>query len=392
MAAGMTSNRRRGGPRRLSRGPRHHFFGYYGFNPWDAAGQHHLALETDFHERPPAPTDIAAVGLIGAADGRFHAVSRTSAFNLQQGSMLHWIDAGRGPELTHNDWDGDEVVSRAVSPSSGSARILGRAIAAVSPIEPVALGLDYGRMYHCRTVVGYANHRAPSPEVPAPVDDGLFRIDLRTGEARLIVSIAEVADAAGVSLERGELAWFNHVLFSSDGRRALFFCRHRRGEGRRTSLWTVAADGSGLDCQLPFGTWISHFAWLDERTLLASCDALGGQRQFVRFTDGERDLRPYAPGRLPEDGHPALSPDGACLVCDTYPHGTDHGADLFAYWPQRDVVQRLFRARSDPRFRGDIRCDLHPRWHPSGRWITFDSVHEDERQLYLLEVPPAPDA
>ena len=40
----------------------------------------------------------------------------------------------------------------------------------------------------------------------------------------------------------------------------------------------------------------------------------------------------------------------------------------------------------DPQFVGDIRCDLHPRWRPDGRAVTFDSVHEGSRQVYIAEV------
>ncbi len=47
----------------LSIGPKHHFFSYYGINPWDPI-HHHLALETDFHERCPDVGDIAQVGPI----------------------------------------------------------------------------------------------------------------------------------------------------------------------------------------------------------------------------------------------------------------------------------------------------------------------------------------
>lgn len=83
-------------PRRLTHGPAHHFFGYYGINAWDRGGRFHLALETDFHRRPPTPADRARVGLVDAAGGAFESLAETAAFNLQQGSMLHWIDAGRG--------------------------------------------------------------------------------------------------------------------------------------------------------------------------------------------------------------------------------------------------------------------------------------------------------
>ena len=80
----------------FSNGPKHHFFGYYGINPWDQDFRYHLALETDFHRHVPTSTDIAKVGLVEKDSGDFTSVASTSAFNLQQGRMMHWIDVGFG--------------------------------------------------------------------------------------------------------------------------------------------------------------------------------------------------------------------------------------------------------------------------------------------------------
>jgi len=68
----------------LSPGPKNHFFGYYGINPWDKTIKYHLVLETDFHERRPAVGDYATVGLIDRQTHVFKPYAKTSAFNLQQ--------------------------------------------------------------------------------------------------------------------------------------------------------------------------------------------------------------------------------------------------------------------------------------------------------------------
>ena len=111
---------------RLSTSPKHHFFGYYGINPWDSTARYHLALETDFHTHRPLPEDIATVGLIHRETHEFIPYAKTAAFNLQQGSMLHWIngsetgehDAAR-EEFTFNDWEDGTLVSRALNPRDG---------------------------------------------------------------------------------------------------------------------------------------------------------------------------------------------------------------------------------------------------------------------------------
>lgn len=99
---------------RLSSPPNHHFFGYYGIVPWDTQNQNHLALETETHTKRPLPSDTAKVGLINRETNIFTPYALTSAYNLQQGSMLHWI----GEEFTYNDWEDGKLVSRALNPTT----------------------------------------------------------------------------------------------------------------------------------------------------------------------------------------------------------------------------------------------------------------------------------
>jgi hypothetical protein len=43
-----------------------------------------------------------------------------------------------------------------------------------------------------------------------------------------------------------------------------------------------------------------------------------------------------------------------------------------------------------PAYRGDWRCDLHPRWSRDSRRICIDSTHDGVRQVYVIElnIPP----
>ena len=152
---------------RMSSGPKNHFFGYYGINPWDRTGQLHLALETDFHEHRPIVGDTATVGTVDRRTGEFNPVGSTSAFNLQQGAMLHWIGGGADEEITYNAWEDGRVVARAYHPVTSATRTIGSAIASVSPDRRTAMGLDFARMAHCRPVVGYANDMEPAQIDPS---------------------------------------------------------------------------------------------------------------------------------------------------------------------------------------------------------------------------------
>ena len=369
----------------LSSGPKHHFFGYYGINPWDSSLRYHLSLETDFHNRRPVVGDSAAVGLIERQTHVFTPYAKTSAFNFQQGSMMHWIDVGFGEEFTFNDWEDDKLVSRVINPKTGKMRTIQGAIAATSPTEPVAIGLNYARMAHCRPVVGYANNADPTNLQANPKDDGLFLLNLKSGKSQLILSIADVIQASRREEVQEKPAWFNHVLFNTDGTRILFFCRVKRQSSWYSSLWTVNPDGANLECQIPFGYWISHFAWRNPKRILISCDLLG-KKQFFEFTDGQGDFKPFGEGVLPSDGHACFSPDGDWVLCDAYLRKPERLSELMLYNVNRNTRISLGRFHSEEQFTGDIRCDLHPRWSPDGNTISFDSVHETSRQIYIVDV------
>ena len=377
----------------MSTSPKHHFFGYYGINPWDTTTKYHLALETDFQTHRPLPEDVATVGLIHRDTHEFISHAKISAFNLQQGSMMHWINEDEwdtpnaaGAEFTFNDWEDRTLVSRAMNPITGTVRTIQGAIAAVSPTAPLAIGLNYGRMAHCRAVVGYATHTKSTDVEAQPEDDGLYQLNLKDGNSKLVLSIADVIRASGDEETVGKRTWFNHVLFNTDGTRLLFFCRVRQETGFYTSLWTANPDGSDLEMQIPFGYRVSHFDWRTPTRVLVSSDILG-EMGFVEFTDGLRDFTPLGRGVLPSDGHASFSPDREWLLCDTYPRGTERLAQLMVYNIAENRKIVLGEFHHEEQFVGDIRCDLHPRWAPDGKTITFDSVHEGSRQIYLVELP-----
>jgi len=372
---------------RLTNGPKHHFFGYYDISPWNLAQTHHLILETDFHERAVEQDDQATVALVETATGEVKPISQTKAFNLQQGAMLHWIDVGFGEEITHNDWEGGRLVSRAINPETGARRTINGAIAGISPTEPIAIGLNFARMRYCRKVVGYANDQYQTETlIPRPTDDGLFLLNLQSGESRLLVSISDVADILAVPELINQPHWFNHVLFNPDGSRLMFFCLIAKpGEFRLSSLWTVNPDGSELECQISFDHKVSHYAWQDPEHIIIATDALGDM-QFTRVVDRQKSITPFGNGLFPNDGHFGFSPDYRRIVCDTYPFNPERLARLFLYDVAGKTMTTLGEFQHPAHITGVWRCDLHPRWSPDGKMVSFDSVHEGSRQVYVVDL------
>src|SRR3954447_13338178 len=78
--------------RAVTRGPRHHWFGYYDKTPWDRTGRYLLANEVGFVERQPKAGDTVAVGMVDLKNNdEFIPLAETAAWSWQQGAMLQWL-------------------------------------------------------------------------------------------------------------------------------------------------------------------------------------------------------------------------------------------------------------------------------------------------------------
>ena len=216
-----------------------------------------------------------------------------------------------------------------------------------------------------------------------PEDDGLFRVDLETGKAKLIVSIAQVKDLVPDVPESG-IEYFNHTLFSRDGSKVFWLARAT--PQRNTTSLTVNRDGSDLRRCFPDGWGGSHFDWLDGDNLMITSAYDAKVYGHVLFTVGQDNYQRLGNGLLDYDGHGTFSPDGKWMVTDTYPNNKLHEQKLYLMDMRTEAVLPLGRFVEPPKFTGHWRCDLHPRWSPKGNLIGFNSTYTGSRQVYFFEL------
>jgi len=374
----------------LTRGPRHHFFGYYGICPWSASGRRLVCLECDVQDRMPLPGEAASIGLVDPDSGRFRKIAETRAWNLQQGAMLHWNPARGDDEIIYNDLVEADVASVALDVHTGRRRVLPGPFSALSRDGRWALSLTYGRMGRLRKVVGYGAVKDPNPDDPAPKNDGVFLVDLQTGRRTLVVSIAEVYArlAAKFPALAGDHMWFNHTVFNPSATRFFFFARAYVSPGKRrhTAMFTANRDGSDLREVVAFDRRPSHFDWRNDREILATFNLNGANRQHVLFTDGQRDYRVIGGGSLDFDGHCTFAPDGNRIATDRKVRDTLRQS-LIVYDLTTDERQVIctFGMKEDKYISGNVRCDFHPRWNRTGEAICFDAIEPagGTRQLHV---------
>ncbi len=376
----------------ITPGAGHFTFGYYDRNPWDASMRYHLVVNIPQQERLPKPDEKATVGVVDMKDNyRFLPLGETVAWNHQMGSMTMWLKHEPGC-FVYNDavrqGNGWHFIARVHDVEKGEVRTLPRPVYCLSPKGNVAATLDFGRITFRR---GYSYMGADSSDEPGVPDDaGVWMMDLKSGEAELICSIKRMASIHPHPYELTEaFVWLNHLGFNADGSRlmALFRYAFPDGKGWKTFLYTMNPDGSDLCCALPNHYWsgVSHQLWgRTPREILLDANWRRLGSEFIVFNDGELVFDILAEGSTGRPGHLSFSPDGKWILADTYPHPETRMQRLRIVNVETAEEIVLGEFYHDAKWRGDLRCDLHPRWRGDGKAVSCDSVMSGERKVYVI--------
>lgn len=378
---------------RLSAPAEHTFFAYYDVPAVDAATGRHLAHRVPFRDRMPTAGDEAELGVI-ALDGKggFKPFARTRAWNFQQGAMLQWLGDGSG-RVFYNEVRPEGGGYRGVlhDLATGRRTYTDRALANVSRDGRWGLAVDFDRLHDFRPGYGYAAQDDARAAVAHPADDGVWVCDLASGKSRLVLSLAELRKTVGpLSPLMNEKLLVNHLTFNPSATRFVMLVRNFPVQGPRpkgqsswvTAVLTAARDGSDIRVLVPPG-YASHYHWRDDGTIVFHSDGPEG-RQLYEITD-EAKPRFSAIDKqfFLRDGHCSYSADRRWMLYDSYPD-KERKQQLYLYdlKNKRGIVLGSYHSPQVPVI--DIRCDLHPRWLPDGR-ISFDSTHEPQRGLYLID-------
>jgi hypothetical protein len=388
--------------RRLSPAREHFFFGYYDVPAADAAGRH-LCHCVAFRDRLPVPGDRAILGWLPLPDSAaaredgadtFRAFAETEAWNFQQGSMLQWL-ASPPNTCIYNLFEEGRWGSCLHDICAGVRRRLPLPVANVARDGRKALCINMARLYDFRPGYGYEEIADPWKDVAAPEDDGVFLMDLATGAARLILSLAEAVrllEKAGENIG-GHKVVINHITFNPSATRFLFLLRtFPEKEGAAWQTWLLTAGAEGGDVRVhPVGGLASHYHWRDDDGMLFYARGAPGERpELVLISDATGSRTFLDRDFFRSDGHCSYSPDRRWLLYDGYPDRSTpdrlRSLQLYDLERRRGITLGRFRSEDSGQRLVDLRCDLHPRWMPDGLSLSFDSIHEGYRGLYAADL------
>src|SRR5438128_2059128 len=367
-------------------------FFFYQVQQFDVSGRYLLGLRVYFQSRDVRPDDRGDVGYIDLKDSfKWTKIGETTAWNWQQGNRLQWRPNFN--EIVWNDRsdDGKTFVCRTYDFRTGARRTLPRPIYDLSPDGSTALTHDYERMKDFKGTE-YVGVEVKYQKELAPTQTGIWKMDMESGKAELIISLRKMA---GIAYPKG-LPASGHLYFfregwNPSGTRLVAFIKDHANN--LFQAYSMTGEGSGV--RYLYGN-PSHHTWIDDQHIMD----FGGQIP----PGGDKQMRGYflfkddGSGKAKEllwasnfDGHDSLlqAPWSDWIISDTYVLGGFQYLFLF-HRPTRLFVP-LAKLRSTAEhvanFTGEWRVDLHPRFSRDGRTVCIDSTYEGlGRQMYLIDI------
>ncbi len=379
-------------------GPGHHFYGYIGHvgnTPWNATDRHMVLLRTDFQDRMPRPDEAAEIMLLDTQSGNtLEKLDETRAWNFQQGSMLYWNPEAPEHQFFFNDRDpGTNGIFCVLYDVTQRRRIREYRF----PDSPVGnsgvaqrggffLAINYGRLARLRPVTGYPGAWDWSQNSPQPENDGIWRVEVASGQRTLVVSYHQLAEALRpVRPDIAEYPLFiNHTLCSRDSSQLYAFLRGGwEGDPRPKRIdapLLFHLDTGKLT--IPLEHVGGHPEWAPGNRLIGAKDGrqvfFDPRQNTVLGTIGEPESLP-TPG-----GDVALSPDGQWLI-----NGRREGAG------NRYTVFHLEsgqwfgtpRLEIGPYKNGELRIDPAPCWNRAGTAFSAPALASDgTRQTFVFRI------
>ena len=406
--------------RRVGDGELHHFFGYYNKSTWDSSGSLFLSNRVPMMTRDLDGTEVAEVGYFKLGDSDlFIAVGETTTWNWQMGCQLQWVESGGRKRIAYNARATEsggvfpDFRGRLYDIESGETQELPLPAYVIAPDGSYALCVNYSRFEVTHKTIGYRATTVEPVLKNAPAGDGIWRMDLETGDARQILSLRDLFDFQHVPSMDNAIHWVTHLEVAPDSKRFLFIHRWTERVEDETCflhrLFTMNADGSDLrllectDHPLPqladdfdtdsVGTFdyekseyqISHPAWKDSESVIV-WGPHAGEIHYHLYDDRDGSASVIGRETLTENGHMTYSRDDRWILTDTYPDADTNVRLLLMHDVGNDRCYNIGEFYTPPDLGKHNRCDLHPRFSPCNRYVSIDSVHEGSRQQYIVDV------
>ena len=388
---------------------------FFDTSPISPSGRYIALFRFPFEDRVPAPADKGDVIVIDLDTGAEIHVAETSGWESQLGANINW--GGTDHELFFNDVDTAtwRPFSWNVDFINGTRRPMNGAVYHASPDGRYLISANLTNS--SRTQLGYGvllPRDLPKRNIGPVEDDGFYLTDTRTGETKMLVSIADLWRRANPPMlldnpEQYEFYGF-HSKFNPQGDRLMLSVRaFPAHENPRWNMFAINA------AEVEFAWFTLDLEAKEIHCCVGPEEWRKGGHHATFFPDGRRISMNLAhdcgPLRLMQvdldggnyrqirdgligSGHPTVTPDGAHIITDSYAHESvafGDGAVPIRWIDLRDGAEEtLLRINvAQPHPDGAMRIDPHPAWDPTRRWVVVNAFLGGTRRVLLMDMSEA---
>ena len=133
---------------------------------------------------------------------------------------------------------------------------------------------------------------------------------------------------------------------------------------------------------------VSHYYWKTKEELILYLNNGPSGKGYYCVTDKTKFFQKIKelPGQL--DGHPSTNQTGSILITDTVCDKFSERS-LIAFNFSSSTPYILHSFFSPSKYTGELRCDLHPRLSPDGKYIAVDNSYLGYRTMSVLDFSEA---
>ncbi len=364
-----------------------YFFGYYDKSPWDASNRYMLCLKAEDTWTDVSPKQPAEILIIDTYDeNKVMTIAETHTWNVQQGCMLQWLGPDFSSKIIYNDFRNGQYVSVILNVVTKEENVIPFPVYSVASDGSFALSLDFSRLYRLRPGYGYYNLPEETANEKLPDKPCIWNVDLKTGDTKALLKYTDFSLFEHRAEMDGAEHKVNHIMISPNGKRFMVLHRWFLGQRKYSRLVTCNVDGTDM-YNLSDDDMVSHCCWKNDHEVFAFENKKRSGSGYYLMEDKTNDYEKFWPG-IDFDGHPSFSPDGRKIAFDRYPDRARIASVMISNSDNRtsEGILTIAKVFAPFKYDNDTRCDLHPRWSRDGRKISFDSVFEGHRGLYVVEV------
>lgn len=143
----------------------------------------------------------------------------------------------------------------------------------------------------------------------------------------------------------------------------------------KSALLTAFTTGTDVKVVVPWGKGVINADWKDNKTIIACFKYRPGIYNYVMFTDGKDDFSIIGDEKIMAEGNLAISPNGEWIVTERSQRDYKERS-LYLFNIKSGDFRKLgsFNFPDDSFMRGDLKCELNPRWSEDGNMICIDYV------------------